>query len=142
MPGIGTILSLVLFGYILPLFVVLPVANALRTILEHAETNPQNLFHCATFYRTGLLTRFLFFWDAGDCHLVHHIFPNIPFYRMGKAVEDDARAWHIQSVPEGVLAHATHTWVAKDDSGDLRLGVDGFAGAILGGVDRVVPCLT
>jgi fatty acid desaturase len=77
----------VLFGYVLPLFLVLPVANVLRTILEHGETNPGNLFHCATFYRTGPLTRFLFFWDAGDCHLVHHIFPNIPFYRMGKAVD-------------------------------------------------------
>lgn len=77
----------VLYGYILPLFLVLPVANVVRTILEHGETNPKNLFHCATYYRTGLLTRFLFFWDAGDCHLVHHIFPNIPFYRMGKAVD-------------------------------------------------------
>jgi len=77
----------VLFGYILPLFIVLPVANVVRTILEHAETNPRNLFHCATFYRTGPLTRFLFFWDAGDCHLVHHIFPNIPFHRMGRAVD-------------------------------------------------------
>ncbi len=77
----------VLLGYILPIGVVMPVANAIRTILEHAETNPANLFHCATFYRTGPLTRFLFFWDGGDCHLVHHIFPNIPFYRMGKAVD-------------------------------------------------------
>ena len=77
----------VLFGYVLPLLVVLPVANAVRTVLEHAETNPRNLFHCATFYRTGPLTRFLFFWDGGDCHLVHHIFPNIPFYRVGKAVD-------------------------------------------------------
>jgi fatty acid desaturase len=77
----------VLFGYVLPLLVVLPVINAVRTVLEHAETNPENLFHCATFYRTGPLTRLLFYWDGGDCHLVHHIFPNIPFYRMGKAVD-------------------------------------------------------
>jgi fatty acid desaturase len=76
-----------LFGYILPIALVMPVVNAVRTVLEHAETNPQNLFHCATFYRTGPLTRPLFFWDGGDCHLVHHIFPNIPFYRMGRAVD-------------------------------------------------------
>jgi len=30
---------------------------------------------------------FLFFRDAGDCHLVHHIFPNIPFYKVGKAAD-------------------------------------------------------
>lgn len=77
----------VLLGYIVPIALVMPVANAIRTVLEHAETNPRNLFHCATFYRTGALTRLLFFWDGGDCHLVHHIFPNIPFYRMGQAVD-------------------------------------------------------
>ena len=50
-------------------------------------TNDKNNYHCATYYRTGFLTRPLFFWDAGDCHLVHHIFPGIPWYRMGKACD-------------------------------------------------------
>jgi len=75
------------YGYLLPLAFALPLANVVRIILEHSETNPRNNLHCATFYRTGFLTRFLFFWDAGDCHLVHHIFPAIPFYNMGKAVD-------------------------------------------------------
>jgi len=75
------------YGFLLPAFFALPVANTLRTILEHAETNPENNFHCATYYRTGAITRPLFFWDAGDCHLVHHIFPGIPWYRMGEACD-------------------------------------------------------
>ncbi|MFQ5846020.1 MAG: fatty acid desaturase family protein [Planctomycetota bacterium] len=75
----------VLLGYVLPFLVTFPVANALRLVLEHAETNPENAYHCATYYRTGPVSRLLFFWDAGDCHLVHHLFPNIPFYRMGRA---------------------------------------------------------
>jgi fatty acid desaturase len=74
------------FGYLLPFFVVTPMASMLRLILEHAETTPGNLFHCATFYRTGRISRPAFFWDAGDCHLVHHLYPAIPFYRMGKAL--------------------------------------------------------
>ena len=77
----------VLLGYVVPLFVVLPLANAVRLVLEHAETNPGNPYHCATYYRTGFFTRVLFFGDAGDCHLVHHVFPLIPFYRMGEAVD-------------------------------------------------------
>ena len=75
------------YGFLLPAFFALPIANTLRTILEHAETNPENNYHCATYYRTGAITRPLFFWDAGDCHLVHHIFPGIPWYRMGEACD-------------------------------------------------------
>jgi fatty acid desaturase len=75
-------------GYLMPLAFALPVANLLRIVLEHSETNPRNIYHCATYYRTGLLTRPLFFWDAGDCHLVHHLFPTIPFYNMGRACDE------------------------------------------------------
>jgi fatty acid desaturase len=76
----------VVYGYLLPFFVVTPIASMLRLILEHAEITPGNLFHCATFYQTGWISRPAFFWDAGDCHLVHHLYPAIPFYRMGDAL--------------------------------------------------------
>lgn len=75
-----------IFGYILPLIIVTPIVSSLRVVLEHADCDPDNVFHCATFYRTGLVTGPLFFWDAGDCHIVHHIYPAIPFYRMPAAV--------------------------------------------------------
>jgi fatty acid desaturase len=76
-----------LLGYLLPTLVVGPIANSLRIIIEHAEANPANPWHWSTCYRTGPLTRLLFFWDSGDCHLIHHIFPRLPFYHMGRAVE-------------------------------------------------------
>lgn len=75
----------VLSGYVLPLLIATPVASSLRTILEHADVDPTNEFHLGTYYRTGLITRILFVADSGDCHLVHHIFSHIPWYRMGKA---------------------------------------------------------
>lgn len=74
-------------GYILPLFVTMPIASVSRIILEHAEANPENPFHLATFYRTGILTRVLFLWDSGDCHVIHHIYATIPFYRIGRAID-------------------------------------------------------
>jgi len=76
----------VVFGYALPYVVVAPVASMLRLVLEHAESDPSNVFSCGTFYRTGLISGPLFFWDAGDCHVVHHVYPAIPFYRMREAV--------------------------------------------------------
>jgi fatty acid desaturase len=78
--------QLAVFGYLLPLVLVAPVASSMRVILEHADCDPDNVFYCATFYRTGWITGPMFFWDAGDCHIVHHIYPGIPFYRMPAAV--------------------------------------------------------
>ena len=64
------------------------------------------------------------------------------FHRtMGAAVEADAKAWHLQAVEEGLLVHPFHTWISEESKGTLRLGLDGFANAMLGGVDRVVPCV-
>lgn len=77
----------VCLGYLLPLATTMPLASVLRIILEHAEADPDNPFHVATYYRTGPWTRALFLWDCGDCHLVHHVFDQIPFYRMGQAVD-------------------------------------------------------
>lgn len=36
---------------------------------------------------TGPVSRLLFFWDSGDCHIVHHFFPAIPFYRISSALQ-------------------------------------------------------
>jgi fatty acid desaturase len=77
----------VLLGYVLPLLVMGPIANTARTILEHAEVNPNNAFHIATFYRTGPVTRLFFLWDSGDCHLIHHLYATIPYYRVGRALD-------------------------------------------------------
>jgi fatty acid desaturase len=78
----------VFFGYLLPLIVVTPIASTLRTVLEHSEYDSSRPFQLGCFYRTTLVTRVLFFWDSGDCHCVHHLFPRVPFYRIGAALRD------------------------------------------------------
>jgi fatty acid desaturase len=75
-----------LLGYLLPLLLITPLANTLRTILEHSEFQPDRPFHINCYYRTGPISRPLFFWDSGDCHLVHHLLPGVPFYRIGLAL--------------------------------------------------------
>lgn len=76
-----------LWGYVLPFVIVSPVISAVRVMLEHGEANPDNLFHSGTYYRSGPIARLVFFWDLGDTHLVHHIFPAIPFYRLKPAAD-------------------------------------------------------
>jgi len=74
-----------LFGFLIPALFITPIAGTLRIILEHAEANPNNPYHIATYYKTGLISQLVFLWDSGDCHLIHHIYPGIPFYRMRRA---------------------------------------------------------
>lgn len=76
----------ILLGYVVPLFVVTPFVSTLRTIIEHSEFDPANPFQLSCYYRTNALTRCLFFWDSGDCHFAHHVFPRIPFYHITRAV--------------------------------------------------------
>lgn len=75
------------YGYLLPLIVVTPVFNTIRIVLEHFDLDRDNPLWVGTFYRSGPVTRLLFWWGAGDCHVVHHFYANIPFYRIGRAVE-------------------------------------------------------
>ncbi len=79
-----------LFTYWLPLLLVAPMINTLRIIIEHADadTGAGNAWQLGTNYHTGVLTRVLFLWDSGDCHLVHHVFPRMPFYRVGRCVDE------------------------------------------------------
>lgn len=73
----------IFFGY---LIAVTPVFNTIRIVLEHFEVRMGDGFQIATAYKTGVLTRYAFFWVAGDCHIVHNLFPRIPFYRISAAL--------------------------------------------------------
>jgi fatty acid desaturase len=89
------------FGYLLPFAIVTPVVNTVRIVLEHFDLDRNNPLWVGTFYRTGLLTRLVFFWGAGDCHLVHHYYANVPFYRMPAAL----RMMRPILLREGVYEH-------------------------------------
>lgn len=76
----------ILLGYVLPFFFAVPLASTFRTLLEHADIQPDNPYNSSTNYKTGPISRLLFFWDSGDCHIVHHFFPAIPFYNISEAL--------------------------------------------------------
>ena len=90
----------VALGYLLPLATSLPLVSSLRVLLEHAEADPGNPLHCGTWYRSGRVSRLLFAGDAGDCHVVHHLFPGIPSYRMAGALHVLRPSFLAGGVPE------------------------------------------
>jgi fatty acid desaturase len=87
-------------GYVVPLAVFAPVLNTLRIIIEHADTDPANPYAVATNYRTGFCSQLFFLAGSGDCHLVHHVFPRIPCYRMPAAVRALRPLIAAKGVPE------------------------------------------
>jgi fatty acid desaturase len=106
---------LFVFGYFIPLAFVAPAFNTVRIMLEHFDLDRANPLWVGTFYRTGFLTRPLFLWSTGDCHLVHHYYANIPYYRMPEAL----RLMRPILLREGVYEHRSL----------LPLLVDWFTGA-------------
>lgn len=76
----------VVYGYLLPFATVTPLLNTMRIVLEHFDLDRRNPLWVGTFYRTGPISRLMFWWDAGDCHLIHHFYANIPYHRMGRAL--------------------------------------------------------
>lgn len=76
----------VLYGYVVPFVVVLPVLNTIRVVLEHFDLDAANPFWAGTFYRTGPVTRIMFWWIGGDCHVIHHVYATIPWYRLPRAI--------------------------------------------------------
>jgi len=65
----------------------LGVFDTLRFILEHGDQDNDNPLAHGTFYRTGPISRVLMTWIGGDCHIIHHVYPHMPMYRMSTAVK-------------------------------------------------------
>jgi len=98
------------FGYLLPYVTVTPLLNTIRIVLEHFDLDPANPLWVGTFYRTGPITRVMYWWGTGDAHLVHHYYANIPFYRMPEAL----RLMRPIMLRAGVYEHRSLVALLKD----------------------------
>ncbi len=90
----------VLWGYVVPIVLFAPVLNSVRIVIEHADLDPANPYSIATCYRTGIVTQVLFLADSGDCHLVHHVYPRIPYYRVPAALRAMRPVFTRLGIPE------------------------------------------
>lgn len=75
----------ILFGYLIPLLILLPFLNSIRILIEHAEVQPDNSYSIASRFTCSVVEDVLFLYDSGEYHLIHHYLPNVPFYRMRAA---------------------------------------------------------
>ncbi|HVR42160.1 MAG TPA: fatty acid desaturase [Thermoanaerobaculia bacterium] len=67
-------------AYIVPIFLVFPVAFALNRLGQHYDIDPSDPAKWATFVRGS------WFWDiaylCSNYHLEHHYFPSVPLYNL------------------------------------------------------------
>jgi fatty acid desaturase len=66
--------------YVVPYFLVFPVAFALNRLGQHYDIDPRDPAAWSTLMTPSRLWDFAFLWSGH--HLEHHYFPNVPFYNL------------------------------------------------------------
>jgi fatty acid desaturase len=72
----------VLVLWSIPEYIFLPAIMRLRSIADHHGLEGETLLNSARDYHPGWLSRLLFFPHYAHYHLVHHLYPAIPFYHL------------------------------------------------------------
>jgi fatty acid desaturase len=66
--------------YIVPVFLIFPIAFALNRLGQHYDIDPSDPAKWSTLVKGSL------FWDVvflfSEYHLEHHYFPSVPFYNL------------------------------------------------------------
>jgi beta-carotene hydroxylase len=66
--------------YVVPYFLVFPVAFALNRVGQHYDIDPADPAKWSTLVRGSWFWDVVFLWS--NYHLEHHYFPNVPFYNL------------------------------------------------------------
>jgi len=120
--------------YVVPVFVVFPVAFALNRLGQHYDVRPSEPAAWSTLMRRNRFWDMAYLWSG--YHLEHHYFPGVPFYnlpRLRTALEPFLRAKGL--IPRGygyllyrylVSNRAPHTdWEIPGGSSRQRASIDG-----------------
>ncbi len=82
MAGIGVLLGpgVMLRVYVVPYFLVFPIAFALNRLGQHYYIDPSDPARWSTLVRSSWFWNFAYLWS--NFHLEHHYFPRVPFYNL------------------------------------------------------------
>jgi len=103
----------VLMGYLIPVMVVVPALLSIKNAFQHSETDINNSMHLAQNYRGNLLIRVVYCCSLGDVHIVHHIFPRIPFWKTPKAARLIRGTLEAQNVPKRTFFEILYGYYIK-----------------------------
>lgn len=66
--------------YLIPYFLIFPVAFALNRLGQHYDISPEDPAKWSTLMQGGWFWDFAYLWS--NYHLEHHYFPGVPFYNL------------------------------------------------------------
>ena len=80
--GIGVALGWGMLArlYLVPVFVVFPVAFAVNRLGQHYDINPDDPAQWSTLMKASRFWGFVYLWS--NYHLEHHYYPGVPFYNL------------------------------------------------------------
>ncbi len=108
--------SIILKGYLIPFIIFTPFIYSFKYACQHSETDINNSFHCSAYFRTTSFLRIFFYYSIGDSHLIHHIFPRIPSWKLGKASNLFRSEILLQNIPERSLGDILIGYYFKGNS--------------------------
>jgi len=102
-----------LLGYLIPVVVVVPALLSIKNACQHSETDVNNSMHLAQNYKASLLIRVIYCCSLGDVHIVHHIFPRIPFWKTPKAARLMRATLEAHNVPKRTFFEILYGYYIK-----------------------------
>ena len=74
--------ALLMRAYLVPVFLVFPVAFALNRLGQHYDIRPEDPAQWSTLMKPSWFWDFAYLWS--NYHLEHHYYPGVPFYNLPK----------------------------------------------------------
>ena len=104
---------IVLMGYLIPVIIVVPALLSIKNACQHSETDVNNSMHLAQNYKGNFLIRVIYCCSVGDVHIVHHIFPKIPFWKTPKAARLMRPTFEVHNVPKRTFSEILYGYYIK-----------------------------
>lgn len=89
----------VIVGYVIPVLIIVPALLSIKNACQHSETDVNNSMHLSVCFKANFFLRVLYCCSLGDVHIVHHIFPRIPFWKTPKAARLFRETIKAENVP-------------------------------------------
>lgn len=87
-------LDTLFFFWVVPYFTILPILNRVRSIVEHLGTPNTHELNGTRNIEGSPIESFFFGPHGNSLHLIHHLYPNIPWHKIAKAHK------HLKNIPE------------------------------------------
>lgn len=109
--------------YMVPYFLVFPVAFVLNRLGQHYNIDPADPAKWSTLVKSTPFWNFAFIWS--NFHLEHHYFPNVPFYRLERLHRVLGPFYARRNMVPVGYAELIWNWLARNKAPHTKWGCRG-----------------